>query len=111
MSTLGAEYIAWCEGSQEAKWLLQLLEDIHGKDTSLLPINCNNQGAPSHITTGIIKARRKHIDDCYHNCRNLHAPTIVDYSNVHTHENMADILTNAMTKDMHEKLTKAMGLW
>ena len=53
MSTLEAEYIACSEGSREAKWLLQLHRDIHGKDTSPLPINCDNQGALSHITTGI----------------------------------------------------------
>jgi len=35
---------------------------------------------PSHITTGVIKARMKHIDVCYHNSRDLHARKIVDYS-------------------------------
>jgi len=46
MSTLEAKYIACSKGSREAKWLLQLHRDIHGKDTLLLPINCDNQGAP-----------------------------------------------------------------
>jgi hypothetical protein len=68
MSTLEAEYIACSEGSREAKWLLQLHRDIHSKDASPLPINCDNQGTLIHITTGIIKARTKHINICYHNC-------------------------------------------
>jgi len=110
MSTLESEYITCFEGSGEAKWLLPLHRNIHSKNTSLLPINCDNQGALSHITTGIIKACTKHIVVSYYNSRHLHAPMIVDYSSVHTNENLAVILTKALTKDKHEKFTKAMGL-
>jgi hypothetical protein len=68
MSTLEAEFIACLEASREAKWLLQLQKDIHGsqKDSPPLPITCDNQGALTLITTGIIKARTKHIDVCYY---------------------------------------------
>jgi len=61
MSTLEAEFIACSEASREAKWLLQLQKDIHSskKDSPPLPINCDNQGALTLITTGIIKARTK----------------------------------------------------
>jgi len=111
MSTLEAEYIACSEGFGEAKWPLQLHGDIHGKDTSPLPINCDNQGGLSHITTGIIKPSTKHIDICNHNSRDLHAREIVDYFYVHANDNMADILTKASTKNKHEKFTKAMGIW
>jgi hypothetical protein len=111
MSTLEAEYIACSDGSGEGQLLLQLHRDIQSKDASLLLINCDNQGALSHITTGIIKARTKHIDVCYYNSRDLHARKIVDYSSVHTNENVADIVTKALTKDKHEKFTKAMGIW
>jgi hypothetical protein len=113
LSTLEAEYIACSEASREARWLLQLQRDIHGSpsDASPLPIYCDNQGALTHITTGVIKARTKHIDVCYHNSRDLHARKIVDYSYVHTNENAADILTKALTKEKHTKFTKAMGLW
>jgi len=113
MSTIQAEFIACLEASREAKWLLQLHNDIHGsqRDSPLLPINCDNQGALTLITTGIIKARTKHIDVCYHNSRDLHKRRIVNYSYVHTNENVADILTTALTKDKHTQFTKAMGLW
>jgi hypothetical protein len=113
MSTLEAEFIACSEASREAKWLLQLQKDIHGsqRDSPPLPINCDNQGALTLITTGIIKARTKHIEVCYHNSRDLHNRLIVNYSYVHTDENVADILTKALMKDKHTKFTKAMGLW
>jgi hypothetical protein len=111
MSTLEAEFIASSKGSHDAKSLLQLHTDIHGKDTSPLPINCDNQGVLSHITTGTIIACTKHIGVCYYNSRDLHACKIVDYSYVHTDENVADILTKALMKNKHEKFTNAMGLW
>jgi len=111
MSTLEADYIACSDGSHEAKWLLQLHRDIQGKDASPLPINCDNQSALSHIPTGIINVRKKYIDVCYHNSRDLHVRNIVDYSYVHTNKDVVDIPTKALTKDKHEKLTKAMGLW
>jgi hypothetical protein len=99
MSTLEAEFIVCSEASSEEKWLLQLKKDIHGKDFPLLPINCDNLGALTLITTGIIKARNMHIDVCYHNSRDLHRQRIVNYSYVHTNENVADILSTALTKD------------
>jgi hypothetical protein len=82
MSTLAAEFIACSEASREAKWLLQLQDDIHGSqnDSPPLPINCNNQGALTFITTGIIKAQTKHIDVWYHNSRDLHRRGIFNYS-------------------------------
>jgi hypothetical protein len=55
-------------------------------------------------------ARTKHINVCYHNSRNLQARKIVDYSYVHTNQNVADILTKALTKDKHKKFTKPMRL-
>ena len=43
MSTLEAEYIACSNGSHQAKLLLQLPRDIHGKDSSPLPTNYHNR--------------------------------------------------------------------
>jgi len=117
LSTLEPEYIACSEASREARWLLQLQRDIHGSQnqaslpSSPLLIYCDNQGALTHITTGVIKARTKHIDVCYHNSRDLHARKIVDYSYVHTNDNVADIITKPLTKAKHMKFTKGMGLW
>jgi len=111
MTTLKAEFIACSEASREGIWSLQLQNDIHGKDLPQLRINCDNQEAVALITTGIIKAQAKHIDVSYHNSRDRHTRLIVNYSYVHTYENVADIFTKALTKDEHTKFTKAMGQW
>jgi len=111
MSTLKTEFIACPEASGEGKWILQVQNDVHDKDSPLLPINCDDQGALTRLTMGIIKVRTKHIDICYHNSRDLHRWHIVNYSYIHRDENVADVLTKALTKDKHTKFTKAMCLW
>ncbi|KAF8539340.1 hypothetical protein BDD12DRAFT_882553 [Trichophaea hybrida] len=52
----------------------------------------------------------KHIDVWYHNIRDLHTRKIVDYSNINTDENTADIFTNVLATDKRSKFTKGMGL-
>jgi len=113
MSTFETKFIACSEAFREPKSLVQLQMDIHGsqRDSPLLQINCDNQGALTLITTGIFKARTKHINVCYHNSQDLHKHRIVFYSYVHTDANVADILTTALTKDKHTKFSKAMGLF
>jgi len=111
MSTLEAEFITCSEASGEATWLLQLQKDIHNNDLPQLPVNCNNQGALTCITTGIIKAWTKHIDVCYHNSRDMYSRQIFNYCYTNTNETVADLITKALTKDKHMKFTKGMGVW
>jgi len=108
-SKLEAKYFTCSVGCREVTWLLHLHRDIHSKDTALLSINCNNQGALSNIIAGIRKACTKHMVVCYHNSQDLHACGIGDYSYMHTHENVADIVMKVLTKDTQEKFTKEMG--
>ena len=113
-STLEAEYIACSEASREARWLQQLQRDIEdqpdGHIDEPLPIYTDSQGALTHITAGITKARTKHIDVCYHDSRDLHARAIVRYDYINTNDNPADILTKALPREKHEKFTRAMGV-
>jgi len=52
----------------------------------------------------------KHVDICYHNSQILHKRQIVNYSYIHMDDNVADLLTKALTKDTYTKFTKAMDL-
>ena len=125
-STTEAEYIACSEASREARWLRKLQRDIDGipatddpdgtEATSQLQlpptqIYTDSQGALAHITTGISKARTKHIDVCYHNSHDLHQRKVVKYDYVNTADNPADILTKALPREKHEKFARAMGVW
>ena len=70
-------------------------------------------GAMAHITTasGIMKARTKHIDVCYHDSRDLHARRIVQYGYVNTDGKPADLLTKGLPRGEHERFTRSMGIW
>ena len=74
-------------------------------------IYTDSQGTLRHITTGITKARTKHIDVCYHNSRDLHARGVVHYDYVNTSENPDDLLTKTLAREKREKFTRAMGVW
>ena len=110
MSTLEAEFITCLEASRAAEWLLQLQKVIHHKNLPQLPINCDNQGALALINMGTIMVLTKHVDICYHNSQILHKRQIVNYSYIHMDDNVADLLTKALTKDTYTKFTKAMDL-
>ena len=122
-SILEAEYIACSEASREARWLIQLQNDINGNgkdsndcappsinDCAPPPIRSNNQGALAIISTGVIKRRTKHIDVCYHNSRDLHTRGIVEFFYVNTDENTADLFTKPLVIQKHQKFTAAAGL-
>ena len=113
-STLEAEHMACSEAPREARWLQQLQRDIEnqpdGHIGEPLPIYTYPQGALTHITTGITKARTKHIDVCYHSNRDLHARAIVRYDYINANDNSADILTKALPHEKHKNSTRAMGV-
>jgi hypothetical protein len=110
MSTLEAEFFACLEAYSQAKSLLQLQTDIHGKDIPPLPINCVSQWALALITTEIIRNCTKHINVCYHISRDLQKRRIVNKFHIHTDDNVADIFTKALCKDKHTKFRKSSGL-
>jgi len=61
------------------------------------------------IVSGISKARTKHIDVHYYNCRDLHSQGILAFTYVHTNDNIADIMTKALSAEKRRKFTALMG--
>jgi len=110
MPKVEAEFISCSDGSRDAKWFLQLQNDIHNKDSPPLPTNCNIHGPLTSITTGIIIARTKHIEICDKDGRDEQLRRIVDYSYVHTNFNEAYIHRKAFTQDKHMKFMNTMRL-
>ena len=112
-STLEAEYIACSEASREARWLIQLRNDVNGNNSNNCAppsIRYDNQGALAIINTGVTKQCTKHIDVCYHNSRDLHARGIVEFCYINTDENTADLFTKPLATQKHQKFTAAAGL-
>jgi hypothetical protein len=58
---------------------------------------------------GTSEARTKHIDVRYYNCRDLHSQGILAFTYVHTNNNIADIMTKALSVGKHRKFMALMG--
>ena len=113
LSTLDAEYIAACEAAREAVWLKGFINDLGIKTIQIdkIPIYIDNEGAYKLTKNPEFHNRSKHIDIKYHYIREK----VVDSKEIETfpigtRDNIADILTKALTKDTHEKMMKKTGL-
>jgi len=74
-------------------------------------IGCDNHGALKLINSGVVKAKTRHIDVKYHHVHDeqkTHKTVVFNY--VSTDLNIADILTKALPRQRHARLTEMMGL-
>jgi hypothetical protein len=116
LSTLEAEFIACSDATREAIWLRRLRNGMTepGNDANAntpIRIGCDNQGALKLIETGVVKAKTKHIDVKYRHVideQKLHQS--VEFYYITSDQNTADLLTKALPKERHVRLTKMMAL-
>jgi hypothetical protein len=109
-STMEAEYMAASHGAMEAIWLRLLLEDIGLVQLEATPLKCDNQGCPAFAKNPKHHARTKHIDIQHHFIREKIEMGVIDMMYCETENMLADLLTNALVKERHNMLGKALGL-
>ena len=115
LSTLEAEYIACSDATREALWLGQLEASIlKATDIAItpqtIPIGADNQGALKLIESGVFKEKTKHIGVKYHHLRDEDQKGTVQFYYVHTTDNIADLLTKALSGPCHQHLTSLISL-
>jgi ribonuclease HI len=110
LSTTEAEYVACSNAVREAQWLIQLHKDVTGEDATPVSIFSDSNGALKTIQSGISTAKTKHINIQYHNSRDLQAQGIVNFSYISTNDNLADIMTKALSTDKHRFFTNGIGI-
>lgn len=98
LSTMEAEYIAMSEGSRETFFLMQLLQEINRKPSSI-KIICDNKAAICTVKNPSDHSRIKHIDIKYHYIRNLYEQKILTIEHISSRKNVADIFTKPISKD------------
>jgi hypothetical protein len=108
-STTEAEYLACSEATREAQSLVYLHRDITG-ETVVPLIHCDSNGALSTIRSTASSDKAKHIDVAFHNSRHLDAEGIIKFTEISTHENLADVMTKALAPDKHRYFTRGIGL-
>ena len=97
LSSTESEYMALSEGSREAVWIRNLLEELnHGKEPT--PIYLDNQSAIRLASNAEMHQRTKHIDYKYHCVRDFIKKKLVTVHYIKTEEQTADFLTKALPR-------------
>jgi hypothetical protein len=108
-STTEAEYIACSDATREAEWLVRLHKDVTG-ETVVPTIYCDSNGALKTIYSGVSSPKTKHIDIRYHISRDRQERGIVNFTDISTDDNLADIMTKALGPEKHQHFATGIGL-
>lgn len=98
LSSCEAEYMALTAATQEAIFLKMLSKDFGLVTTEPIQINGDNQGSLQLAKNPVINDRSKHIDIKHHYIREKCNDGTIDLTYVPTNENIADVMTKAVSK-------------
>ena len=110
LSSVEAEYMSASQATREAVWLKRFLLELNINTQKPVPIACDSQGAIAVTKNPEYHARTKHIDIQHHYVREKVEDNTVAFHYIPTTEMIADMLTKAVNKNQHEKLTSLTGL-
>ena len=116
LSTMEAEYVGLTEACREMIWLQSLMADLHGTNTYVFEtLYGDNQSSIAFAENARHHTRNKHIALRYHFIRDLispidKSPPIIRLQYKATGDMTADVLTKALTKELHQRHTVNMGM-
>jgi hypothetical protein len=109
LSTAEAEYIAAGHCCAQLLWMRQTLRD-YGYKLNKVPLLCDNESAICMVDNPIEHSRTKHIDIRYHFLRDHQQKGDIEIAYVSTHNQLADIFTNALDEKTFSKLRNEIYL-
>ena len=111
MSSTEAEYRALTTSACEAIWLRRLLSEIDYFDESKpTTIYCDNQSVQALAKNLVYHSRTKHIDVREHFIRERVLLGDITLQHCDSKENVMDIFTKPLGKELFEKHQLALGL-
>ena len=110
LSTAEAEYIAAFETSLDIVWIRGLLQELGCDQGSASPLHIDNQACISIASNTTSSTRTKHIDIRHHKIRELIADRIVTTRYAPTKDQLADILTKALARELLVPFIPRIGL-
>ena len=110
LSSTEAEYMAASHAARHAIWLKRLFEDIGILNLNSITLFIDNQSALSLSGDVMFHQRTKHIDVQYHFLRNAVLDGTLSTFYCPTADMVADIMTKALPKPQHQKLTEDLGV-
>ena len=110
LSSCEAEYIAISSAVQEAKLLMQLMNETVDKEALRnVKLYADNQGAITLAKDPIRKERSKHIDIKYHFIKSEIETGTITLNYIPTEDNIADIFTKPTSKNKLHMSMKVIG--
>ncbi|TVY60796.1 Retrovirus-related Pol polyprotein from transposon TNT 1-94, partial [Lachnellula suecica] len=114
-SSCESEYIALASCVKQGQWIAQILRDLGyakyiGKNSNLVQMLRDNQGAIAFIENAHLNDRSKHVDICYYYIRDLveNGRCKVDY--IPTNNIVADSMTKPLQRVKFERFKAQIGL-
>jgi len=95
---------------KKALWLKKLLRDSGCQCDKAIVVKIDNQSAAKLIRNTEFHKRSKHIDICYHFVREKYSNGDIEIEYVCSRNQLADILTKALSRDLFQTLRSKIGL-
>ena len=110
LSTAKVEYVAGYSTSCEVVWLRKLLSDLFDLQLDATCIYCDNQSCVKLSENPVFHDKSKHIEIKYHYIRDMVQRGAVKLQYVATNEQVADVLTNPITRAKLEYFIEKLGV-
>jgi hypothetical protein len=119
LSTTESEYSALSEAAREVLWLMNLMTEVKDRmvpGTIDVPtIKCtifeDNEGAKAMATAPKMRPRTKHINGRMHHFRSAVSSGKLVIESIDTSDQLADIGTKPLAKDLFTRLRKEIMGW
>ncbi|KAI5336297.1 hypothetical protein L3X38_015564 [Prunus dulcis] len=110
--TLGseAEYVSAAEATSQAKWLRFVLEDFGEEQVEGTPILCDNTSTIAMAKNPVFHQKTRHIRLKFHFIREAIQAKEIELIYCKTEDQIADILTKALSKDRFVYLRDLLGV-
>ena len=110
LSTAEAEYIAATHITKQVLWHRSLYSELNFSLPTTSTIFTDNQAAIAISHHPKFQARAKHIDINYHFLRDLVSDGTVNTVYINTKDNLADLFTKGLSRQIHQDLTHRIGV-
>ena len=110
LSTAEAEYVLATHVAKQVLWQRSLFTELDFPISTTSTIFTNNQAAISISHHPESHGRTKHIDIAHYFLHDLIANGTLNTVYVHTRENLADLFTKALPRELHEDLSSRIGV-
>jgi hypothetical protein len=110
LSTVEAEYVAMSRCAQQMVWMNSWLDKVEIEHSFPKLIKGDNRGAIALTKNTRDHGKVKHIDIRHHYIRELLESGEISVEYVPSAENLADLFTKPLPRDLHHRLLTALNI-